>query len=67
LPDNYRTAFELYDLEGLSKPEIADALQVKLGTVKSRVQRARRCLRRRLADYMSEPPYAAHHGRIRST
>lgn len=67
LPDNYRAAFELFDLEGLSKTEIAEVLQLKLGTVKSRVHRARRSLRRRLAGYMSEPPYAARHVRIRST
>jgi len=52
LPVDYRTAFLLHDVEGLSNPEIAQTLQVKLGTVKSRVQRARLFLRKRLADYM---------------
>jgi len=52
LPADYRTAFLLHDVEGLSNPEIAETLQIKLGTVKSRVQRARLFLRRRLADYM---------------
>jgi RNA polymerase sigma-70 factor (ECF subfamily) len=52
LPADYRTTFLLHDVEGLSSPEIAETLQFKLGTVKSRVQRARLFLRRRLADYM---------------
>ena len=52
LPADYRTAFLLHDVEGLSNPEIAETLQVRLGTVKSRVHRARLFLRRRLADYM---------------
>jgi RNA polymerase sigma-70 factor (ECF subfamily) len=52
LPVDYRTAFLLHDVEGLSNPEIAQTLDVKLGTVKSRVQRARLFLRKRLADYM---------------
>ncbi len=52
LPLDYRTAFLLHDVEGLSNPEIAQTLQVRLGTVKSRVHRARLFLRRRLADYM---------------
>jgi RNA polymerase sigma-70 factor (ECF subfamily) len=52
LPLDYRTAFVLRDVEGLSNPEIAQTLQVRLGTVKSRVHRARLFLRRRLADYM---------------
>jgi DNA-directed RNA polymerase specialized sigma24 family protein len=42
----------LHDVEGLSSPEIAETLQINLGTVKSRVQRARLFLRRHLADYM---------------
>jgi RNA polymerase sigma-70 factor (ECF subfamily) len=52
LPADYRTALVLHDVEGLSNPEIAQTLQLNLGTVKSRVHRARLFLRRRLADYM---------------
>ena len=52
LPADYRTTFLLHDVEGLSSPQIAETLQIKLGTVKSRVQRARLFLRRHLADYM---------------
>jgi RNA polymerase sigma-70 factor (ECF subfamily) len=52
LPADYRTAFLLHDVEGLSHPEIAETLHIKLGTVKSRVHRTRLFLRRRLADYI---------------
>src|SRR5882672_7904901 len=52
LPADYRTAFVLHDVEGLSNPEIAQTLRVNLGTVKSRVHRARLFLRRHLANYM---------------
>jgi RNA polymerase sigma-70 factor (ECF subfamily) len=52
LSQDFRTTFLLHDVEGLSSPEIAQTLDIKLGTVKSRVQRARLFLRKRLADYM---------------
>ena len=52
LPEDHRAAFLLHDVEGLSNPEIAEALQTKLATVKSRVHRARLFLRSRLADYV---------------
>jgi RNA polymerase sigma-70 factor, ECF subfamily len=52
LPASYRTPFLLRDVEGFSNPEIAESLHIKLGTVRSRVHRARLFLRRRLADYM---------------
>jgi RNA polymerase sigma-70 factor (ECF subfamily) len=41
LPEPQREVFVLYELEGLSVPEIADALALPLGTVSSRVWRAR--------------------------
>jgi RNA polymerase sigma-70 factor (ECF subfamily) len=52
LPADYRTAFVLHDLEGLSNPEIASLLQISLPAVKSRVHRSRLFLRQRLADYL---------------
>ena len=56
LPADYRTAFLLHDVEGLSYPEIAETLHLKLGTAKSRVHQTRLLLQRRLASYMGAPP-----------
>jgi RNA polymerase sigma-70 factor (ECF subfamily) len=46
----YREVFELYEFEGRDYREIAAALSVPIGTVRSRLARARRELRDRLAD-----------------
>jgi RNA polymerase sigma-70 factor (ECF subfamily) len=54
VPEPYRTAIVLRDLEEMSYEEIADVMQVSLGTVKSRITRGREALRQRLADYISE-------------
>lgn len=40
-PEDLRTAFVLFELEGLSAPEISQVTQTKLGTVASRLRRAR--------------------------
>jgi len=50
----YRTAVILRDIEGLSYEEIADVLEVSLGTVKSRLIRGREALRKRLLPYMEQ-------------
>jgi RNA polymerase sigma-70 factor, ECF subfamily len=44
----YRTAVVLRDIEELSYEEIAEVLEVSLGTVKSRLMRGRNALRKRL-------------------
>lgn len=49
---DFRTAVVLRDLEDLSYEEIADVLQISLGTVKSRILRGRESLRRVLAMQM---------------
>lgn len=45
LPDDHRTVLLLSDFEELSNPEIAEVLNVSLGTVKIRLHRARVRLR----------------------
>jgi RNA polymerase sigma-70 factor (ECF subfamily) len=40
-PEDIRLAFVLFELEGLSVPEISQVTQTKLGTVASRLRRAR--------------------------
>jgi RNA polymerase sigma-70 factor (ECF subfamily) len=56
LPEEHRATFLLHDVEGLSNPEIAEMLQTKTATVKSRVHRARLFLRSRLAAYVGAVP-----------
>ena len=50
LPEIFRAAVVLCDIEGLSYEEIASATQVNIGTVKSRIARGREELRRKLND-----------------
>lgn len=45
VPENYRTTLILFDLQGRSYEECADVLQVPIGTIKSRLSRARAALR----------------------
>jgi RNA polymerase sigma-70 factor, ECF subfamily len=53
LPTDYRTTFLLHDIEGLSNPEIAEALEISVPAVKSRVHRSRLFLRQRLGGYLA--------------
>ena len=50
LPEHYREAIVLCDIEGYSYDEIAAALEINIGTVKSRIARGREELRKRLSD-----------------
>lgn len=54
LPEPYRTAVVLRDIEELSYEEVAEILGVSLGTVKSRLMRGRDALRKRLQAYVEE-------------
>lgn len=56
LPEIYRVVFVMHDLEGYRHGEIAEALDVAVGTSKARLSRARARLRESLRDY--EPEFA---------
>lgn len=50
LPEDLRTAIVLRELEGLSYEEIASAMECPVGTVRSRIFRAREAIDRELAE-----------------
>jgi len=54
IPEDFRTAVYLADVEGFSYKEIADIMETPVGTVMSRVHRGRKALRALLADYARE-------------
>ena len=54
LPPSFRTVFVLRDVEGLSTEETADALNLSIPAVKSRLLRARLQLRDRLTKYFKK-------------
>jgi RNA polymerase sigma-70 factor (ECF subfamily) len=62
LPDEFREAVVLSDIEGLNYAEIADVLDVPMGTVKSRLYRGRRQLERKLYDYAVAMGYIRRRG-----
>lgn len=54
LPEQFRTAIVLRELQGLQYEEISEILGVALGTIKSRIWRARERLQVLLEPYLSE-------------
>jgi RNA polymerase sigma-70 factor (ECF subfamily) len=54
VPEPYRTALVLRDLEEMPYEEIAEVLTISLGTVKSRITRGRDALRKKLTEYVRE-------------
>ncbi len=66
VPEPYRSTLVLRDIEGLSYEEIAEVLELSLGTVKSRLIRGREALRKRLESFVRElngnrdPQQASH-------
>ncbi|BAU98710.1 RNA polymerase sigma factor [Aurantimicrobium minutum] len=54
LPEDFRAAVYLVDVEGYSYQEVADIMESPTGTVMSRLHRGRKLLREQLADYARE-------------
>ena len=54
LPEQFRVAVLLADVEGFSYKEIAEITGVPIGTVMSRLHRGRKQLEKRLADFAAE-------------
>src|SRR4051794_8966789 len=54
VPEPYRTTVVLRDLEEMSYEQIAEIMEISLGTVKSRLTRGREALRQRLTAYVRE-------------
>ena len=52
LPEDLRTAITLRELEGLSYEEIAQAMDCPVGTVRSRIFRAREAIDKKLAPLL---------------
>jgi RNA polymerase sigma-70 factor, ECF subfamily len=57
LPEEFRTVVILSDIEGFTYEEIARFVHCPLGTVRSRLHRARKLLRSALRDYAGERGY----------
>jgi RNA polymerase sigma-70 factor (ECF subfamily) len=51
LPENFRMAVLLADVEGFSYKEIAEILDIPIGTVMSRLHRGRKALQKRLYQF----------------
>lgn len=51
LPENFRIPVLLADVEGFSYKEIAEMLDIPIGTVMSRLHRGRKAMQKRLFDY----------------
>ena len=54
LPENFRLPVLLADVEGFAYKEIAEMLDIPIGTVMSRLHRGRKALQKRLWDFATE-------------
>ena len=63
LPESYRMVVVLADVEGFSYQEIAEALDIELGTVRSRLSRGRSLLQKALWEHAQEAGLVAQRPR----
>ena len=66
LPEDFRMAVYLADVEGFAYKEIAEIMETPVGTVMSRLHRGRRMLRDLLSDYARDRGMAAAGARDKS-
>ena len=66
LPLDFRTVILLCDIEGFTYEEIASIIDVPIGTVRSRLFRARNLLKEKLTDYARQHGYADIRGQKKS-
>lgn len=57
LPEDFRTVVLLCDVEGFTYEEIANMLDVPIGTIRSRLHRGRNLLKSQLMEYAQERGY----------
>jgi RNA polymerase sigma-70 factor (ECF subfamily) len=66
LPDNFRIPVLLADVEGFSYKEIAEMMDVPVGTVMSRLHRGRKAMQKRLFDYAAEHGLLPDEGTVKT-
>ncbi|HKL35910.1 MAG TPA: sigma-70 family RNA polymerase sigma factor, partial [Salegentibacter sp.] len=54
LPERYRQVFNLYALDGFSHKEIAEMLNISVGSSKSNLARARHILKSRIENHLND-------------
>jgi RNA polymerase sigma-70 factor (ECF subfamily) len=63
LEDEFKLVIVLADIEGFTYKEIADILEIPIGTVRSRLSRARKKLQKQLESYARKRGYISGRGK----
>ena len=66
LPEDFRTVIILSDIEGFTYEEIADFVDIPVGTVRSRVHRARKMMYAQLYDYAKDKGFVEKKNQAKS-